>query len=326
MLCRLSVGQPSQLSMSTPFADITNVVAASSPTPSSAVAVLGSPHLLTASPDHIDFNIADNLVDEFIRWNTPDINAALAVTNPDWADVGWGSPVPAPDTTWNLADDEFDAIFPPLPIITFIHLPIHSNLLAQVAPSPEPVRPAAVTAALNAARRSLSPVPSDAELPPYSERPRPAERVIRRAQWDPYPNSRPQPHPNRCRSYLPEPAPPPFPDRRTRRRTNTQMRARRTTNRIVEARHHDKARDYLEWAPLPVNWDEYDRLTARQRFKVARLFSIENSLLNFRDDEYQAILNWKRTVIQEWQEEIEADWTYPCIECRLPRGPWCTLY
>jgi hypothetical protein len=104
------------------------------------------------------------------------------------------------------------------------------------------------------------------------------------------------------------------------------MRARRTTNRIVEARHHDKARDYLEWAPLPVNWDEYDQLTARQRFKVARLFSIENSLLNFRDDEYQAILNWKRTVIQEWQEEIEADWTYPCIECRLPRGPWCTLY
>jgi hypothetical protein len=171
--------------MSAPLADITNIMVASSPTPSSAAAVLGSPHLLTASPDNIDVNVGLDLVDEFIRWN-----------NPDWADVGWGSPVPAPDAMWNFADDDLDAIFPPLPTISIDPPPNPLTLLAQVAPSPDPVRPAAVTAALNAARRSLSPVPSDTELPPYSERPRPAERVLRRAQWDPYPNSRPQPHPN----------------------------------------------------------------------------------------------------------------------------------
>jgi hypothetical protein len=183
--------------MSTPLADITNIMAAPSPTPSSAVAVLGSPRLLTASPDNIDLELADNLVDEFIRWNTPDINAALAVTNPDWADVGWGSPVPAPDltwstaeeSTWNLTNDDLDAMFPPLPSIAVHPPPNPLTLLAQVAPSPDPVRPPAVTAALNAARRSLSPIPTDSELPPYSERPRPAERVLRRAQWDPYPNS-----------------------------------------------------------------------------------------------------------------------------------------
>jgi hypothetical protein len=181
MLRRLSVGQPSQ-----PVCLLLSPISPTSwplphplllpPLPSSAPLIC-SPHPPTTSTSTSPTTLSTSSSDG----TPPEINAALAVTNPDWADVGWGSPVPAPDLTWNLNDD-FNAVFPPLPSIAIHPPPDPLTLLAQVAPSPDPAHPAPIPAPIpaliTATRRSLSPVLSEAELPPYSERPRPAERVL----------------------------------------------------------------------------------------------------------------------------------------------------
>ena len=71
-----------------------------------------------------------------------------------------------------------------------------------------------------------------------------------------------------------------------------------------------------------VTYDKYYSLHYRQKLKIAYLFSIENSIIPYGETS-PSTQYWKRTVLQEWDEELSRDSRDRCEDCSLTRGPWC---
>jgi len=160
------------------------------------------------------------------------------------------------------------------------------------------------------------------EAPAYQERPRTNERTIMRASWDPYPTSRADRFSyNDLRSEVRP--------RRGRANDPTRPMARRSDNgpprrhiNIRSVTHKRRAMEYIGLAPLPHTYDEYYSLHFGQKLKVAYLFSVENSIIPYGETSLN-IQYWKRTVLQEWDEELSNSFRDRCEDCNLTRGPWC---
>jgi len=162
------------------------------------------------------------------------------------------------------------------------------------------------------------------QAPAYQEHPRADERTLARASWDPYPTSRVQeerfvfndlrhgagPHQGQANN----------PTRPMARRSDNNPPRQHINIRSVT--HKRRAMEYLSLTPLPHTYDEYYALHFGQKLKVAYLFSIENSIIPYGETS-PSIQYWKRTVLQEWDEELSRDFQVHCEDCRLPRGPWC---
>ena len=80
--------------------------------------------------------------------------------------------------------------------------------------------------------------------------------------------------------------------------------------------------EYIGLAPLPHTYDKYYSLHFGQKLKVAYLFSVENSIIPYGETSLN-IQYWKRTVLQEWDEELSNSFRDRCEDCNLTRGPWC---
>ena len=244
-------------------------------------------------------NAADNL----------NIDSIAPVNNPIWTDDHWTLPTPCAESpnagAWGS------------PIITNLTVDgLFDNLNA--------LADAAILAAPRARHIPLPEEPSrvGTPVPRYTEDPRVGETVLRRGPTAPYD---PEPSISSNARYVP-------PYRRIRinpyHRTETSMIACRTHDIAVLARHHRLAKEYLQEAPLPANPYEHSRLSHANQLKAAKLFVIWNAIEPFEDNDTDAMgnpgyLNWRRRIIMDWMEETNEDWAYPCINCHLPRGPWC---
>jgi len=67
--------------------------------------------------------------------------------------------------------------------------------------------------------------------------------------------------------------------------------------------HKRRAMEYISLAPLPHTYNEYYSLHYGQKLKVAYLFLVENSIIPYSKTSPN-IQYWKRTVLQEWDEEL----------------------
>jgi len=159
------------------------------------------------------------------------------------------------------------------------------------------------------------------EAPAYQEHPQSNERTIMCTSWDPYPMTRDRFSYNDLRSDV----------RPCRGRANdpTRPMARRSDNNpprrhinIRSVTHKRRAMEYISLAPLPHTYDEYYSLHYGQKLKIAYLFSVENSIIPYGKTS-PSIQYWKRTVLQEWDEELSQDIRDCCEDCSLTRGPWC---
>jgi len=91
---------------------------------------------------------------------------------------------------------------------------------------------------------------------------------------------------------------------------------------IRSVMHKRRAMEYISLAPLPHTYDEYYSLHYGQKLKVAYLFSVKNSIIPYGETS-PSIQYWKRTVLQEWDEELSRDFRDQCEDCSLTGGPWC---
>ena len=78
---------------------------------------------------------------------------------------------------------------------------------------------------------------------------------------------------------------------------------------VVAARlaHRRRAQQFIGMTPLPTLFQECDRLSGHQRIQVALLFSIKEELVPLGEG-HPTIMPWKRTVIQEYDEELALEW------------------
>ena len=151
------------------------------------------------------------------------------------------------------------------------------------------------------------------QAPRYRDQPAPGERTLIPTRWDPYPVFDPAEERATQRRQ----------NRRDRRRgPTTTTTARRTTNVATRLAHRRRAQQFIGLIPLPPSFHEFDRLSGQQRIQVALLFSIKEELTPSGQG-HPTILPWRRTVIQEYEDELAIEWATECIECGLPRGPWC---
>jgi len=277
-------------------------------------------------------------------------------------DLGWGSPQPVdrenrrvregleqwlgfddtptrPYSSWGGdANDIFGPIRPRSGL----------DLLAQVAPDPDPIRAPTSTPipalTIPEARRARYQAPGEPLLrwrpdyssddfidpmltindilqwpeqaPAYRQRPRTTERTVIPPTWDPYPDSRTYRAPRAS-----------GPSRTTRgalrHRPTTMMTARRTRNEATRLAHRRRALSFLTLIPLPQSFAEFDRLSMSQQRQVAYLFSMQEEL-NPSNQAHPTVLHWRRTIIQEYEGDLAGEWEHPCIECSLPFGPWCS--
>ena len=238
------------------------------------------------------------------------IDSIAPVNNPIWTDDHWMLPTPRAESpnagAWGS---------PTITNLTVDGLIDNLNALAD----------AAMLAAPRARNIPLPEEPSEVgtPVPRYTESPRIGETILCRGQHAPYD---PEPSDNSSSNrYVP-------PYRRIRinpyRRTDTNLIARRTNDIAILARHHRLAKEYLQEALLPANPYEHSRLSRENQLKAAKLFAIWNAIEPFDEFENDAMgnptyLSWKCRVIMDWMEETSEDWAYPCINCHLPRGPWC---
>ena len=302
---------------------------------------------------------------------------ASSTTN-SWDEVGWGSPVVRLTEDWG----NLDFIFPDPPgarldraqadqlrvlgeLNNWLNEPAPANanpfdsdtsidwtpprmsnldMLAQLAPSPDPFRVPAPTHQLFQQRREMlhregSPTlrwqPGDRDYdrehtledllgwpdrpPTYLADPHANERTLVAARWDPYPIFDQQPRSNAARQRIN--------NRRDNRRfgrpaPTTTTTARRTTNVAARLSHRRRALAFIHAAPLPRDFQEFDRLAPSQQDRAAFFFLVQEEIVPT-NQAHPTVMHWRRTIIQEHEEALAEEWSRMCIECSLPVGPWC---